>query len=286
MASILVCLGWAVGCAVYDGSLVGSNPKTDAGTGGSSPGVGGSSAGGGSVGGDDIGAGGSDPTEAGPTATGGGGSAGTAGGGSGGADGGAAEAAPAGTELLIDSMEHAGDGISGAGFSGHWYVFNDQTDGGVETPYPFMMTTLDAANAALPASTQAAHATGTGFTGFGCGMGFSISAAVGRYNASAYTGITFWARVGTGAQTHITVSTFDTRAETGCVKCNDQPLTSFDATAIWQKIHLPFAQFRQAGFGEPQFGVFDPKGFGGAQFYVGGGTKLDVWIDDVAFYAQ
>ena len=108
----------------------------------------------------------------------------------------------------------------------------------------------------------------------GFGVGFSIGAAAGgKYNASAYTGITFWARVGAGAATHITVSTFDTRAETGCVKCNDQPVTSFDATTTWQKIRLPFNQFRQLGFGDPQFGVYDPKGFGGAQFYIGGGTR-------------
>jgi len=197
------------------------------------------------------------------------------------------DAAPPGTELLIDGMEHGGDGISGAGFSGHWYLFNDQTDGGVETPYPFTMTSLDVANAGLPASTQAVHAVGTGFSSWGVGVGFSIGApAGGKYNASAYTGITFWARVGAGAATHITVSTFDTRAEVGCVKCNDQPVTSFDATTAWQKIRLPFNQFRQIGFGDPQFGVYDPKGFGGAQFYIGGGAKLDVWVDDVAFYAQ
>ena len=202
-------------------------------------------------------------------------------------DAGATEAAPSGTELLIDSMEHAGDGITGAGFAGHWYLFNDQTDGGTETPYPFTMTSLDVANAALPASTQGAHALGNGFTAWGCGVGFTISAtAGGKHNASAYTGVTFWARVGVGAATHLTVSTFDTRAETGCVKCNDQPVTSFDATTVWQKIRLPFAQFRQLGFGDPQFGVYDPIGFGGAQFYVPGGAKLDLWIDDVAFYAQ
>jgi hypothetical protein len=207
-------------------------------------------------------------------------------GGAAGGDGGA-EAAPSGTELLIDSMEHPGDGVMGNGFSGHWYIFNDQSDGGVETPYPFAMTSLDVANAALPTSTQAAHALATGFTSWGCGMGFAIAASPGvKFNASAYTGVTFWTRVGTGSATHITVSTFDTRAEVGCVKCNDQPVTSFDATATWQKIRLPFNQFRQLGFGDPQFGVYDPKGFGGLQFYVGGNSKLDLWIDDVAFYAQ
>jgi hypothetical protein len=211
----------------------------------------------------------------------------SSGGGMGGGDSGMAEAAPPGTELLIDSMEHAGDSVSGAGFSGHWYLFNDQTDGGVETPYPFTMTTIDVANAGLPTSTQAAHSVGTGFTSWGCGMGFAVSATTGgRFNASAYTGITFWARVGAGAATHITVSTFDTRAEQGCVKCGDQPITGFDATTTWQKIRLPFALFRQAGWGDPQFGLFDPKGYGGNQFYIGGNSKLDVWIDDVAFYAQ
>jgi len=214
--------------------------------------------------------------------------AGSSGAGVGGADAGTTEAAPPGTELLIDSMEHPGDAVLGAGFSGHWYLFNDQTDGGVETPFPFTMTSLDVANASLPASTQAAHAAGSGFIGFGCGMGFSISAtAGGKIDASAYTGITFWARVGVGAQTHITMSTFDARAEAPiCVKCGDQPITSFEATTTWQKFHRPFSEFRQTGYGNPQFGVYDPKGFGGAQFYVGGGVKLDLWIDDVALYAQ
>jgi hypothetical protein len=290
-----------VGCTVYDDSLVPSRHKPDAGV--TSPvGAGGSIADTTGAGGAVTGAGGSVSPGDGGSSVGGGqggvvsddasagaaGTPGSSGGGAAGDDAAVVEAAPSGTEMLIDSMEHPGDGITGPGFSGHWYLFNDQTLGGVETPYPFTTTALDVPNAALASSTQAAHAMGTGFTSWGCGMGFSISSTstAGKLNASAYTGVTFWTHVGAGAATHITVSTFDTRAETGCVKCNDQPVTSFDATTSWQKIRLPFNQFRQLGFGDPQFGVYDPKGFGGLQFYVPGNNKLDLWIDDVALYAQ
>jgi hypothetical protein len=291
-----------VGCVVYDESMTAARKRdagepSVAGSGGSST----ATTGAGGAAGNVVGSGGSDPTGGGGAPAGGGqggvssgGNAGMAGasgslvGGAAGSDAGTVEAAPTGTELLIDGMEHAGDTVSGAGFGGHWYLFNDQTAGGVETPVPFGMTPLDTPNAALPTSTQAAHAVGTGFTSWGCGMGMSISSTStgGKIDARAYTGVTFWARVGAGAATHITVSTWDVRAEMGCVKCNDQPVTSFDTTTSWQKIRLPFSQFRQLGFGDPQFGVYDPKGFGGLQFYVGGNTKLDIWIDDVAFYAQ
>jgi hypothetical protein len=303
LVAVAICLETAIGCAVYDDSFV--SQKQDAAPGVSTTGAAGS---GGSTttttGGGGAGVAGTDVIGDASTATGGslgvggdnasGGSGGARDAGAGMGDGGSSGSGgaggaklEAGTVLLIDSMEHGGDGISGAGFSGHWYLFNDQTDGGVETPYPFMMTSLDVANASLPTSTSAAHAAGSGFTGFGCGMGFSITAAAGgKYNASAYTGITFWAKVGAGAATHITVSTFDTRAEVGCTKCGDEPLSSFDATNTWAKYNLPFSNFRQAGFGDPQFGLFDPNGFGGAQFYVGGANKFDLWIDDIAFYVE
>src|SRR5258708_30984172 len=71
--SIVVCVGWVAGCAVYDGSLVPA-PKPDGGTAGSSAGSGGSSAMSSGAGGNDVGAG-----------TGGGGSAADEGSGQGGA---------------------------------------------------------------------------------------------------------------------------------------------------------------------------------------------------------
>jgi hypothetical protein len=224
-------------------------------------------------------------SSAGDSGGGGGGAAGMAGGGgSGGSAGSKVDAGPLG-ELLIDDMEHAGATFAGPMFSGKWYLFNDGTQGGIETPNPFTMTSLDVANAALPNSKQAAHAAGSGFTGFGCGLGFALTQA-GIVDARAYTGITFWARVASGSTTHFTLALFDPRASSGCTTCGDLPITAFDLTTTWQKVRLPFTLFRQAGWGAPQFGLYDPKAFEGGQFYVAGGSKLDIWIDDVALYAQ
>jgi hypothetical protein len=311
---------WSTGCLVYDDSLLSSSPKATGGrsgvggSGGSFIGAGGSPASGGTDGngvgggassddaGSNVGQGGIAGSGVGEDAASGfGGSTGVADGsmegaggvggssGSGGAAGSKSDAGPLGNETLIDNMEHAGDSFTAPNFSGHWYLFNDGTAGGVETPSPFTMTSIDVANPGLPSSKQAAHAAGSGFNTFGCGLGFGITqAAAGIFDARGYTGITFWARAGVGAATHVTMALFDPRAEaaSGCTRCGDLPITSFDVTTSWQKFHLPFSLFRQGGWGSPQFGLYDPKAFEGGQFYVGAGSKLDLWIDDVALYAQ
>lgn len=104
---------------------------------------------------------------------------------------------------LIDSLED-GDGWidKTANRAGPWYTYNDATASA--TQYP---ASGDPYNADFASDTHVtdygvsvgfARTTGTGFSGWGAGVGFDLShpqnASKAPYNASGYNGLRFWIR--------------------------------------------------------------------------------------------
>ncbi|WP_434041815.1 MULTISPECIES: CIA30 family protein [Sorangium] len=196
---------------------------------------------------------------------------------------------------MIDDMEDNDNAINAAGGRvGYWYTFNDGTEGATQQPppdpegtgeTPFTMTELAPARGQ---STYAARSWGSGFTTWGAGFGFDLNSPEGAkaaYDASAYTGITLWAKGTTSAT--VMISDPGTDPEGGvCTDECDKWQKSLPLTAEWQQFTIPFADLKQGGWGTPAgTTAIDASKLYSIQFQVGiDDAEFDVYIDDLAFY--
>jgi len=203
---------------------------------------------------------------------------------------------------MIDDMED-GDGsiITTNGRVGAWYAYNDLADGkdttGTQTPAA-MTPGFPMADITPPrgTSTKSAETKGGGFTGWGAGVGFDLNndgTMKQPYDASQFTGITFFARsTATGpGSLRVNVQDAQTAPEGGICDpkatkgCNDHRGTSVTLTSDWKQFTLPFAAMKTLNFGQ-QFPTFMTDKLFAIQFQVGVNVNFDFWIDDIAFYKE
>jgi hypothetical protein len=206
-------------------------------------------------------------------------------------------AANTGTEDLIDDMEGGtGSILAKSGRVGAWYVYNDGSTTGTQTPgVPFEPTELKPARGT---SVFAARMTGSGFATWGAGMGFNFNdpgdgkggSLKSAYDASAYQAITFWAKAGAGSavSVRINVSTKDTDPAGGVcasAKCSDHFGRNLNLTTEWEKYTVRFSDLTQSGWGQA-VAKFDASAVYAVQFQVGKGATFDIYVDDVAFLGK
>lgn len=197
-----------------------------------------------------------------------------------------------GAMTMIDTMED-GDGsiLPNAGLQGAWYTYNDKTAGATQTPpemTPFVMSAL---NPPRNGSAFAANTNGSGFTTWGAGFGFDLNnngTSKGPYDASAFTGITFWAKIGAGAVGAIRVNIGDknTTPEANiCAvgKCSDDFGKDITLTEQWQQFTIPFADMKQVGWSTVILPAIDKASLYTVHFQTGAKATFDTWIDDIAF---
>ncbi|WP_438022711.1 hypothetical protein [Sorangium sp. So ce233] len=194
---------------------------------------------------------------------------------------------------LIDDMEDDDNAIADEGGRvGYWYVFHDETEGGQQIPAagePFIMTHLDPARGQ---STIAACSQGSGFEDWGAGVGFDLNSLSGEktaYDASGYTGIKFWAKVGPTSATaaKVMISDQSTAPEGGvCTTgCNDNWAKSLSLTEEWKEFTIPFAALTQGGWGDPAAtDAVDASKIYSIQFQFNTVPEFDLCIDDITFY--
>jgi hypothetical protein len=259
---------------VSGSGAAGEGGESTGGTAGSS-GIGGSTGGGG---GSMGGSGGNAGTGAGSGGTSGGGA------GSGGASG---SSGMPGTieELLIDDFEDGDHQIALMGQIGYWYSYNDGT--GTQTPAPVDPFAPVSVNPPIDgsSSTMAVHVSWQGFTSWGAGFGVAFTDGSTFYDASAYDGITFFARIESGSETRVDLILQEQRSlEPACTVCGHHPIYALTLSTSWQRYYLPFALFQGDGGGDPSFVALDPSGLYGIQFFRGANRTVDLWVDDVAFY--
>jgi hypothetical protein len=216
-----------------------------------------------------------------------------------GADGGPIHGVDGGVLVgdLIDNMDlevAAGSILANGGRRGTWFTYSDGTSGGVMPlpsagPGPIIGVIPSFSGVA---TNKAAHVTGNGAAAF-AGMGFNVNAlnSAAVYNASAYQGMTFWARTGTGTATvSFNVPDLNTVAipDGGvCTTCGDNfTLPPITVTTTWQQYVVYFNQLRQQGFGVPHEAALDVAAIYGAQFQMSMGPAFDLWVDDVYFIVK
>jgi hypothetical protein len=119
-------------------------------------------------------------------------------------------------------------------------------------------------------------------------------------NASSWSGVAFWGRVAPGSRNAIRVELADQNTDPGYLDpdglppCNPSPTmddlssgcdkfgTYVTLNSDWQLFRIPFADLRQAGWGQrsPPLDLSSLRTLG---FTFGPGA-WNIWIDDVAFY--
>ncbi|XXX73197.1 CIA30 family protein [Sorangium sp. So ce134] len=200
---------------------------------------------------------------------------------------------------IIDDMEDEDNAIRASGGRiGYWYTFNDGTEGATQNPppdpegtgeTPFTMSAIEPARGQ---SAYAARSWGSGFEGWGVGFGFDLNSPEGTktpYDASAYTGITFWAKVGAGSSTAATVMISDPSTDPAGGSCTDEcdnwQKSLAGISEEWQQFTIPFADLKQGGWGTPATtDQIDATKLYSIQFQVSEAATFDIYIDDLAFY--
>lgn len=198
---------------------------------------------------------------------------GGSGGGALGGAGGALSAGRGGDIHLVDDLEDNDlEILPNAGRAGGWYAVNDGTE----------PQSIEVRGPGASGSKYAIYSKGTGTT-WGAGVGVSFNGtgdASAPYDASACTGISFWAKSGHGESLEIRVSVPDrhTNAAGGvCSSCWDHLGTDVTVDGQWQLYSLDFSQMSQQGFGDPRQSL-DSGAVYGVQFT---SRELDLWVDEL-----
>jgi Carbohydrate binding domain (family 11) len=157
-----------------------------------------------------------------------------------------------------------------------WYEYKDASTG----------TTLNALAITMPGAsttTRALRLSGTALQAFGAGVGFGI----GCGDASAFQGISFWAKGTSGTSNDIALqvaipATHAVADGGDCTtKCFDHPQKKVLLGVDWQQYHVKLTDLAQAGFGTPAT-------YGGLIMALNWvsleGPNVDFSIDEIAFY--
>jgi hypothetical protein len=134
-------------------------------------------------------------------------------------------------------------------------------------------------------TTRAGRISGSGFTGFGAGMGYGLACLDTR--GGAYQGISFWAKGTSGTDNNIAlqvaIPATHAAADGGdcTAMCYDHPQKKVLLTPDWKQYRVTWAELTQVGFGKPA--TF--QGIIMALNWVSlAGPSLDFSVDEVALY--
>ena len=202
---------------------------------------------------------------------------------------------------VIDDMEDMNEDISMVeGRVGTWYSYNDMTAAGVQTlpldpngTIPFPMSAI-----MLPRGTSqwAAHTAGMGFTTWGAGFGFDLNTILGAksgYDASKYTGVHFYAKMGASASAAIRflIGDVNTAPEGGIchpsgadANCSDHFGQDLTLTTDWQEFTIAFTAMTQEGWAMQTLPSIDKSKLYYIHFQARPTVNFDIWVDDIAFY--
>ena len=188
----------------------------------------------------------------------------------------------AGEQPLIDDFEDNDARIAPLEHrAGFWSASND--NGGTQRPAPGGPLSMTRIPGGRGASQFALHSSGSKFSKWGALVAADFSPRR-CYDASAYAGITFFAR-GRGSLNVVVKMTQVAPEEFGgsCTHdCFDTHRVTLPLTNNWQEKRVTWAELTQKGFG--QVVPFDPRSLLSLEFSVAPEqTPFDFWVDDIRF---
>jgi endoglucanase len=166
------------------------------------------------------------------------------------------------------------------GRGGYWYTFVDP-EGSTVLPQPFKMSEPGRSN-----SKHAAHMFGL-TAGSGpsiyAGIAFAFSDPHAPFDASRYSGISFWAKG--PAHIRFEVPDGDTTPEGAvCKDCYNDFGIELAFTDKWERYTIPFEWLAQrSGWGEPFPTIARDRLYAMEWQFGTPARNYDVWIDDITF---
>jgi endoglucanase len=175
---------------------------------------------------------------------------------------------------------------------GYWYTFRDKK-GTVIEPVAGEDGGTFAMSEGGKSSQFAARfrgKIGTGAPLFG-GMGMNFVDPKAPYDASAYAGISFWAKKGENsvAKVRLKVPDANTDPDGGvCAECFNDFGGDLTLTNEWKQYIYPWKSMKQMpGWGNPRKPHVSPSKIYGIQFQVNvPSANYDIYIDDIKFVCQ
>jgi hypothetical protein len=181
--------------------------------------------------------------------------------------------------------------------NGGWWSAGDATPGATIEP--------GLGAAAVPVSIPggrcgsrfAMRVSGQGFEEWGSMIGLSFvygSGGILEYDASAYQGMTFWARIGDTSinQVRFAISDRNTEPQGGvCVEDGPPGQGCFDSFGVvlsnldtrWKRYRIPFAGLTQRDFGLRTEALLREAVYS-VNFAFEPGAVFDLWLDDLEFF--
>lgn len=194
--------------------------------------------------------------------------------------------ATAGDEELIDDLNDGDRYLPRVnGRVGAWSDGNDHTPGG--TMYPDPSTTFTPTDTGDACWQYAVYVKGTGFTDGGANFWFGLGAP---YDASKYSGISFWAKSDAGTQNlRALFPDKDTDPDAGLCKtagntnqCYDHYGFRMTIAPGWNRYTVSFKNLTQDGWGR-QGTAFDPSSLFQIFFQFPANATFALWLDNIAF---
>ena len=219
------------------------------------------------------------------------------------------------TEQLVTTVQTAAPGYGDRCIHGRWTLEalngattpdapNGPGHSASVTPEPITI----GSNPLDPSSTFAVHVSGNGqqnnpptysYAQLFAPLNTASESQVGTVDATAFTGVQFYAIIQTGGMTaRLSVGDLYTdpsggmcTTTPGATTCYDHPTMTLDLSTTWTKYQVPFVMLTQRGFGNiSPLGAAFPKD---ALVFVRWDVDLpatapaaawDLWVDDVTFY--
>ncbi len=189
-------------------------------------------------------------------------------------------------KALIEDAEDGDDQIATiGGRGGYVYTFADDKGSKVDPGGDFKPATGGA-----DGSHRSLRIAGKMITGedayAGVGLGFHDPEA--PYDASRYTGVSFWAKRSTASSAALRFMVPDALTDPAgkaCTECDNDFGVNFEVTEEWTRFVVSFADLKQeGGWGAPRPDAIDKTRLYGLKWQVQTqGADFDVSIDQIAF---
>jgi hypothetical protein len=197
-----------------------------------------------------------------------------------------------GTVMIADMIDHLDDNdgriIQANGRQGPWHAFNDQNGGNQQPPVNGSFAPQSGGANSTP---YAAHTSGSGYSFGGIGFGLNNpttmpeSSMSQAYNASAFTGIRFWAKGNGNLRVEFPQRGFVPTDRGGsctgtCWNVYGTRALQGQLTSSWKQFTILFSSLqREDGSMSP---LFDRSQLMGIAFKHEG-SSFDFWVDEVEF---
>ncbi|HKO49295.1 MAG TPA: hypothetical protein VJV79_16290 [Polyangiaceae bacterium] len=161
---------------------------------------------------------------------------------------------------------------------GNWYAYGDGT--GVSS---FDVSAIKRG----ASSVNGLYTKGKGFMSWGSGVGVDLSHSAdskATYDASAYTGITFWARAESATKMTVALPDVDTDpAGKLCATCDHHYNKLVEIGTEWQRYTVAFSELILEAGTVPMPAAFKPSGLVSVRIVFAPNQSYEIYLDDLAF---